>query len=48
MEQFQNNLSIEEYNRNLGMQYAIANVTRKIWTFMDDIFNYSVVRNKKQ
>ncbi|KAH0704872.1 hypothetical protein KY289_009948 [Solanum tuberosum] len=39
---------MEEYKRKLGMKYALANGNGKIWAFIDEAMNYTVIRDEEQ
>lgn len=46
MEPFQEGHNKEDYKRRLGMQYAVVTNSRKIWAFMDEIMEYSIIRDE--
>ncbi|XP_059285190.1 uncharacterized protein LOC132038554 [Lycium ferocissimum] len=48
LEPFQQPDKIEEYRRRLGMQIALANVSGKIWIFVDDLFEVETVTDHMQ
>ncbi|XP_060210782.1 uncharacterized protein LOC132637755 [Lycium barbarum] len=48
MEPFQDLDKIEEYKRRLGMEHAIANISGKIWAFVEDIFDYYIIVDHQQ
>ncbi|XP_060195442.1 uncharacterized protein LOC132624727 [Lycium barbarum] len=48
MEPFQDSDKIEEYRRRLGMEHAIANISGKIWAFVEDIFDYYIMVDHQQ
>ncbi|XP_055835039.1 uncharacterized protein LOC129903500 [Solanum dulcamara] len=48
MEPFQDSNKIEEYKRRLGMEHAMANISGKIWIFVEDIFDYHIIMDHQQ
>lgn len=48
LELFQDNTTIEEYKNRLGMKYAAANHAEKIWVFMEDVVECTVLKDEEQ
>ncbi|KAG5631659.1 hypothetical protein H5410_003376 [Solanum commersonii] len=48
MEPFEEKKEIEEYKRKLGMKYALANGNGKIWAFIDEAMDYTIIRDEEQ
>ncbi|XP_060212093.1 uncharacterized protein LOC132639671 [Lycium barbarum] len=48
MEPFQEVSKLENYRRRIGLQHALANCSRKIWVFIDDIFEFQILSDHVQ
>ncbi|KAH0664940.1 hypothetical protein KY285_026146 [Solanum tuberosum] len=48
MEPFEHPTELEEFGRKLGMKYAVANANNKIWAFIEEDMEYSIVRDEDQ
>ncbi|KAF3641089.1 hypothetical protein FXO38_21510 [Capsicum annuum] len=48
MEPFQDGQYIEEYRRRLGIKHAVLNVTGKIWAFMVENMEFSIVKDEEK
>ncbi|XP_047264438.1 uncharacterized protein LOC124896733 [Capsicum annuum] len=48
MEPFQDGKYIEENRRRLGMKHVVLNVSEKIWVFMEENMEFSIVKDEEQ
>ncbi|XP_060212018.1 uncharacterized protein LOC132639595 [Lycium barbarum] len=48
LEPFQEAQRIEEYRRRIGLQHAFVNCKNKIWAFVDDMFEVTIVFDHPQ
>lgn len=48
MEPMQQSSKVEKYRRRIGLAQAMVNVSNKIWAFIDEVFDVTILYNTVQ